>query len=201
MSSNRLVESTNLYIEAVKRDAQATKQRIFEAATAEFARYGIAGARIDRIAKASGSNKAMIYAYFGSKDELFDAVGLEQLGRHMNDVPLDVHDLPEYAAKLVDHYRQHPDIMRLVTWAKLERGPEAANINGIVESYQRKVEAIAQAQREGVVSDHFSAVMLLELISALVQTNADLSADPTDPAEPQRRKQAVKEAVTLLTRP
>ena len=53
-----------LYTLSMKRDAQATRQRIFDAATAEFAQYGIAGARIDRIAAAAGSNKAMIYHLF-----------------------------------------------------------------------------------------------------------------------------------------
>ena len=182
----------------MKRDAQATRQRIFEAATAEFARCGIAGARIDRIAAASNSNKAMIYAYFGSKDELFDAVGVEQISRHMNDVPMDAGNLPEYAAKVVEHYRQHPEIMRLVTWARLERGPEAGKLTGLLDSYQRKVEALAQAQQEGVVSDRFPAAMLLELILALILTNAEPGAEFDDPDEFQRRQQAVKEAVALL---
>jgi AcrR family transcriptional regulator len=185
----------------MKRDAQATRQRIFDAATAEFAQYGIAGARIDRIAAAASSNKAMIYAYFGSKDELFDAVGLEQLSRHMNDVPMDAHHLPDYAAKVVEHYRQHPEIMRLVTWARLERGPDAGKLTGLLDSYGRKVDAVAQAQRAGVVSERFPAATLLELILCLIQTNAEPSAEPDDPAEFQRRQQAIKDAVRRLVEP
>jgi hypothetical protein len=42
------------------RDPEATKARIFAAATVEFAAYGIAGARIARNAQA---NKQLIYAY------------------------------------------------------------------------------------------------------------------------------------------
>ena len=185
----------------MKRDAQATRQRIFEAATAEFAQYGIAGARIDRIAAAAGSNKAMIYTYFGSKDELFDAVGVEQFSRHIDDVPLDAHRLPEYAARVMEHDRQHPEIMRLVTWARLERGPEAGKLTSLLDSYGRKVEAVAQAQREGVVSDRFPAATLIELILALIRTNAGLAADSTEMDEFQRRRQAVKDAVALLVQP
>ena len=44
------------------RDAEDTKRRIFEAATAEFADHGIAGARVDRIAARAGANKQLIYA-------------------------------------------------------------------------------------------------------------------------------------------
>ena len=46
------------------RDAQDTKRRILAAATEEFTKHGIAGARVDRIAAAANSNKAMLYAYF-----------------------------------------------------------------------------------------------------------------------------------------
>jgi AcrR family transcriptional regulator len=33
-----------------------------------------AGARVDRIAASANANKQLIHAYFGSKDQLFDAV-------------------------------------------------------------------------------------------------------------------------------
>ena len=59
---------------AAERDSTATKARLLEAATEEFAAHGIAGARVDRIAAAANANKQLIYAYFGSKDQLFDAV-------------------------------------------------------------------------------------------------------------------------------
>jgi AcrR family transcriptional regulator len=182
----------------MKRDAQATKQRIFEAATAEFSQYGIAGARIDRIAAASGSNKSMIYTYYGSKDELFDAVGVLWINRHMHDVPIDVLDLPEYAARLFDHYREHPEMMRLVTWARLERKPEAIAVKPVLESYKGKVEAIEQAQQEGSISNYFPPAVLLELIMALTQTRADFTIDTCDLDEPARRRRAIKDAVTIL---
>jgi AcrR family transcriptional regulator len=47
-----------------------TKRRIFEAAVEEFAEYGSAGARVDRIAAKARANKESIYRYFGTKEEL-----------------------------------------------------------------------------------------------------------------------------------
>lgn len=41
-----------------------TKQGILDAARVEFAKAGLAGARVDQIAETSGSNKRMIYHYF-----------------------------------------------------------------------------------------------------------------------------------------
>ena len=64
----------HLVMATATRDAEATKARLLAAATAEFAAYGVAGARVDRIAGAAQANKQLIYAYFGSKDDLFDAV-------------------------------------------------------------------------------------------------------------------------------
>ncbi len=58
----------------VTRDPDANRARILEAATAEFARCGFGGARVDRIAAAAGANKRMLYYYFGNKDALFGAV-------------------------------------------------------------------------------------------------------------------------------
>ncbi|HEX9554197.1 MAG TPA: helix-turn-helix domain-containing protein, partial [Streptosporangiaceae bacterium] len=49
------------------RNAEDTKKRILAAATEEFTEHGIAGARVDRIAAAANSNKAMLYAYFGTR--------------------------------------------------------------------------------------------------------------------------------------
>lgn len=47
-----------------------TRDKIIEAARTEFAEYGEAGARVDRIARSAGVNKAMIYYHFDSKETL-----------------------------------------------------------------------------------------------------------------------------------
>ena len=66
------------------RDAEATRARILAAAKAEFARVGLGGARVDRIAEIAGANKRMLYYYFGNKDELFRAV-LEATYEHIRE--------------------------------------------------------------------------------------------------------------------
>src|ERR1700727_2770107 len=72
----------------------ATSQRILDAAAAEFADRGIAGARIDRIIAAARTNKAQLYSYFGSKDGLFDAVIADRSYRLLSVIPFDANDLP-----------------------------------------------------------------------------------------------------------
>ena len=48
-----------------------SRRRVFEAAAAEFAARGYAGANVDRIARAARLNKAMIYYHFASKAALY----------------------------------------------------------------------------------------------------------------------------------
>ncbi|MEO8133862.1 MAG: TetR/AcrR family transcriptional regulator [Betaproteobacteria bacterium] len=56
------------------RDPERTRARILAAATTEFARCGLGGARVDRIAAEAETNKRMLYYYFGNKEALFLAV-------------------------------------------------------------------------------------------------------------------------------
>ena len=51
-----------------------SREKILDAALEEFAEFGRAGSRVDRIAHRAGLNKAMLYYHFGSKDDLFTAV-------------------------------------------------------------------------------------------------------------------------------
>ena len=55
----------------VRRDPERTRARILAAARIEFARRGLGGARVDQITARAGSNKRMIYYYFGNKEALF----------------------------------------------------------------------------------------------------------------------------------
>lgn len=184
----------------MKRDAQATRKRILEAATAEFSRYGLAGARVDRIARASESNKAMIYAYFGSKDGLLDAVAADLVAWHVQDLTLDVHDLPEYAARVFDRYQQHPELMRLVNWDRLERGGKHTRSEEGLSAAEGKIAALRRAQADGVISDYFPAPLLLELIMALVELRPNITEHSlNDPAHAARRL-AIKDAVARLIR-
>jgi AcrR family transcriptional regulator len=145
-------------------DAQATRQRLLDAAAQEFAAYGIAGARVDRIAAAAQSNKAQIYHYFGSKDGLFDAVFHALVVNTLREAPIDPDDLPGYAGRLFDGYEANPEIQRLATWYRLERAVTDEPIAVIVKGNRDKLAAIAKAQKAGTLSKHYSPTDLLALV-------------------------------------
>jgi TetR/AcrR family transcriptional regulator len=56
------------------RGSVETRATILKAAEQVYAERGLAGARTDAIAAAAGVNKALLYYYFKSKEELYQAV-------------------------------------------------------------------------------------------------------------------------------
>jgi AcrR family transcriptional regulator len=148
----------------MKRDIQATKKRLLEAATKEFAQRGIAGARVDRIAELAGCSKALIYDYFGNKDLLFDAVYDALVVAFVQEVPIDTSDLAGYAGRLFDQYQACPEILRLASWDILERGGIGTQLEAIQTANQHKIAEIEKEQHDGRLSDRWSPAELLALI-------------------------------------
>jgi AcrR family transcriptional regulator len=163
-------------VEPVVRDASATRARLLAAARREFAACGIAGARVDRIAAEAASNKAQIYHYFGSKDQLFDAVFAALIDEVVRENPLDVDDLPGYAARLAEGYRRDPDMLRLVTWQRLERSTEPPPAIAVKHT-KAKIAEIARAQADGRISDRYPADVLLQAVLHVATMWATTSPD------------------------
>ncbi|MBP2336228.1 AcrR family transcriptional regulator [Saccharothrix coeruleofusca] len=182
------------------KDAQATRRRLLEAATAEFAAYGIAGARVDRISANAKVNKAQLYAYFGDKDGLFDAVFKQHAEAIVDTVPLDATDLPGYAVALYDACLTRPELARLATWARLERLPRGPLATGMDEQHARKLRAVSDAQRDGHVDPSFDPADVLALVGTMALTWSPASlfdaVTEDDPeADHARRRAALAEAV------
>ena len=185
------------------RDAEATRQRLLEAAAAEFAEFGIAGARVDRIAVAARTNKAQIYHYFGSKDGLFGAVLAGLLHDVVETDPFDAEDLPESMGRIFDQFEDDPSLARLATWYRLERSDADPPNATIVGANTAKLAAIRAAQREGRVTDAFAPDVLLGLLISIATTWASLPPEYTPSARnntrPKRRASVVEAARRLVT--
>lgn len=141
------------------------RERVLAAALDEFARHGIAGARVDRIARAAKTSKERVYAYFRSKEELYVAVAADQLREVMDSATLDPADLPGYVGELFDFYAGHQDMLRLVGWSRLEPNEALVGLGEAgAASLQAKLETIERGQREGVLDDAFEPVDILALL-------------------------------------
>ena len=188
--------------------AEATRERILEAATAEFAAYGIAGARVDRIAKAAAGNKNLIYLYFGSKERLFTAVLARHLAHVYDAVAFTPEDLPDYAARLCDFVLDHPPLTRLLLWFGLELDNEPRDSRDVEPegAVKVKLKGITEAQRGGGITRDFTPAFLLTTVIALASgwTAANPLHQFIDPDALTRRaklREDVAKAVDRLTRP
>jgi AcrR family transcriptional regulator len=184
----------------MRRDIQKTKKRLLEAATNEFAQRGIAGARVDRIAELAGCSKALIYDYFGNKDQLFDAVYDALVVAFVQEVPIDPADLAGYAGRLFDQYQACPEILRLSAWDILERGGAGTRLEAVQVANQNKIAAIEQAQYNGRVSDRWSPAELLLLITSISMMWMFVTPEFTElsVSEISARRRTVTEAIRLL---
>src|SRR3954471_14506800 len=98
----------------------APKQRVLAAALSEFAEHGVAGARVDRIAKSAKTSKERVYAYFRSKEELYRFVAARELDAVAEATQFDPAELPGYAGRVHDYFVANPDNRRIMRWGELE---------------------------------------------------------------------------------
>lgn len=184
---------------------EATRQRIIDVATQEFAEYGIAGARIERIVAAARTNKAQLYGYFGNKEGLFDAIFFGSLERIVNVVPIDATDLADWAVRLYDEYLHRPDLIRLATWARLERRPTGHLVADADRLDTGKLQAIADAQAAGLVrdGDPFDLMAVVIALSMAWSPVSNVYAATLDePAEThERRRELLRDSVRRAVAP
>ena len=183
-------------------DAAATRARILEAAVTEFAEFGMAGARVDRLAARAGCNKQLIYEYFGNKEGLFDAALESTTANLALALAFDPTDLTGYALGLYDYMVEHPEAARLVRWHELQRPGIAGALPVMVETNRRLLEAITSAQAAGQIATHLSAEMLLVFVLSLVQTTDDERlVNGVEPFPTARKREALCTAVRRLATP
>jgi AcrR family transcriptional regulator len=190
-------------------DTEATRRRLRDAATAEFADHGFEGTTMTRIAARAGLNKERLYSYFGDKRALWDAVLTDELDALAAAVRADeLDDIGAFAGATYDHHVSHPRLSRLLQWEGLAGGPPA-NVARRAAHYRDKVDRVARAQRDGVLDDGIDAAHLLFALIALAawwQTVPQLAtmitgAEGDDAAEQARRRAFVVEAARRLAAP
>jgi TetR/AcrR family transcriptional regulator len=104
-----------------RRDPASTRRKLLIAARREFARNGLAGARVDEIAAQAGVNKQLVYHYFGDKDAIYFAV-LEwvygELREYESQQDLEGLSPDKVLRKLIgssfDYLVMHPDFVAIV---------------------------------------------------------------------------------------
>jgi AcrR family transcriptional regulator len=150
---------------------QPTRERILRAAATEFARHGVAGARVNRIAVTARANKERIYHHFGSKERLFEAVMQDTMVQIAAAEPFAAGDLGAYAAAMLEFHRSRPELVQLLLAEARHRDPdELAGEAERAAHYQRRVDAVRRAQAAGKVRDDVDARFIVFAVLALLVT-------------------------------
>ena len=144
------------------RDADATQKRILAAAQKEFAKNGLAGARVDVIAERAKANKRMIYHYFESKENLFQRV--------LEDAYLDIrtaeqkleldHLEPAEALKALvtftwNYYLKNPEFLTLVNSENLHKARHLKRSTVLKDVSRRFVGMVGDLLKRGEESGVF----------------------------------------------
>jgi AcrR family transcriptional regulator len=144
------------------RDADQTRNRILAAATVEFARKGLGGARVDEIALRSKSNKRMIYHYFGSKERLFtEVLEAAYVGIRCAEQKLHLDELePEEAISTLvsftwNYYLEHPEFLTLVNSENLHRARHLKASKAIYEVSGQFMQMVKSMLDRGVAKGVF----------------------------------------------
>ena len=154
-----------------------TKESIILAATEEFANHGLNGARVDAIAARTHMAKRMIYYYFGSKEELFNAVleraysCIRAAERGLN---LDRLTPVEAIRRLVeftfDYEEANVDFIRLVAIENTHRGQHIVKSKMIKDLNIPIIDELAtileRGKKDGVFREDVDSIDLHYLISS-----------------------------------
>jgi AcrR family transcriptional regulator len=173
------------------RDSDRSQQAILSAAVAEFAQYGLGGARMERIAERANVDKRLIYYYFENKDSLFLAV-LEETYKRIREAESDLRltDLPPVEAirRLTEftwkYHVEHPEFVTLLNSENLHGAKHLSQSKHVREMSSPLIrmlgEILERGRLEGVFRGGVDPVQLYISIAALayfyVSNNATLSA-------------------------
>lgn len=157
------------------RDAQLSQHAILLAATAEFSRYGLEGARVDRIASAAGINKQLLYRYFGSKDDLYLRVLEDVYYRFReDDAALRLESLSPvramrvFIASMVERVHRQPHFARLVIDENFHEGRHLKNSERVRTLHTELLASIDDVLARGVKEGQFrKSVDALQLFASI----------------------------------
>jgi TetR/AcrR family transcriptional regulator len=154
---------------------EESRAAILNAAVAEFAEHGVAGARTDAIAREAHVNKALLYYYFKDKDALYEAV-LDHVfgGLRTRLMPVLESALPprqkmlEYVGAYFDYIAANPRFPRVVQAEWMRSGAGRARMQRVARKYFRPVFGkLVEVLREGVAAGDFRPLNPMDFLPSM----------------------------------
>ena len=189
-----------------------SRAAILRAAVREFSKEGVAGARIDAIAKRARVNKALLYYYFQDKETLYSAVLDQVFGGLTAAVnaafALDVpprEKILAYARAHFDYIADHPLYPRIVQGEMMHAGDNGSRqLDRIVKQYFRPLaDQLSRVLAEGMAAGDFRSVDAMQAIPSIISvivfyfTNAPAMRSMTGVDPLQAKPVAARRAAVL----
>lgn len=198
-----------------KKNPELSRRAILQAAAAEFANEGIAGARIDAIAATAGVNKALLYYYFQDKETLYGAALehtfrglLEELVRILDtDRPVGYKVLA-YALTHFNYVASHPHYRRMVQHEMMRAGAgQMRHFQKLVQTFFRPLLGrLTEVLEAGIAKGEFQRIEPFQFVNSMIAVvvfyftsvpvmRAVGGFDPLSPAALNSRRRAMLEFI------
>ncbi|MBU4269092.1 MAG: TetR family transcriptional regulator [Acidobacteria bacterium] len=162
----------------MKKNNPQTKERILLAAQKEFAARGYSGARMEAIARGAAINKAMLFYYFSSKDNLYRTVlfgvfseFFGEIGRIISGQLTPDLFLEKFPEIFIRFIARHPDLLRIMVF-DLIHNPENVT-TAMAEIIHEKIsfkphplfELIRRWHKQGLVSESDPLHFMMNIVA------------------------------------
>jgi TetR/AcrR family transcriptional regulator len=167
-----------------QRDAQRTREALLDAARAEFAAKGLAGARVSEIAARAGVNKQLISYYFGGKEGLYQAI-IDRWHEQEEQLSEPGISLAELAWRYLEVGHRQPDLQRLFIRESIDQDVgEVAH-----EPDAQELQDLRARQAAGEIAEELDPAFVLMVLQATVISGVVFPGDVKrlmglDPASP-----------------
>ncbi|MBE2225476.1 MAG: TetR/AcrR family transcriptional regulator [Anaerolineae bacterium] len=152
---------------------ELSQAKILESAQSLFIERGFAGTSMSAIAKDSGVTQSMIHHYFGSKEELWQAVKKEAydeyLAHQQQLIDLDNDDIDTFIEDSLrsrfTFFMENPRTARLLSWLQIMEDPTGMETGQ--EIGRQLLAKIRQAQADGQIRNDLEPESILSMSIAL----------------------------------
>ncbi len=195
---------------------EQSRAAILQAAVREFSREGVAGARIDAIARSARVNKALLYYYFKDKEALYSAVLDQVFGGLTAAVNAAFASKTPPREKVLAYVRAHFDYVaghplypRIVQGEMMSAGRGGSSqLDRIVKQYFRPLAGqLAHVLTEGMAAGEFRSLDPMQVVPSIIAVivfyfiNAPAmrsmtGIDPLHPRQVAARRAAVLDFVS-----
>ena len=191
-------------------DTEATRRKLLDAGSRQFAEHGFAGTRMDAIGRDAGVNKERVYQYFGDKRGFYAAVLADRLDTLFDEADIEGGDVEgsdgegtgadaigAYAGALFDRYLADPELPRLLAWESLELQDPVSAAHRVEICRARSLAISNTLPGTSLAASEQLLLSIVTLVTGWWTLASLVGVMLSDPEHRLRRAQLVRDAVTL----